>query len=254
MKTAIAVALYNGEKFIIEQLESFRKQSRTADMVVFCDDGSKDNTVKIVEDYIVEHDLQDGWKVYRNEENLGYVRNFYKAITLCDAELVFLSDQDDIWEQDKIERMSAVMETHPEISLLCCQYGIIDDSGQQMHSIIEPTALEDGAVHQIGVEEIVRAYRWPGMAMCLRKEFFNRICKQIMSCKAAHDLVFAITAADKEAFFTIGYTGVYHRRHDNNAAREEHRVTKLLNRERKLKDIEVTRRQWKALLETEGLF
>ena len=249
MKTAIAAALYNGEKFIIEQLKTFQTQTRMVDMVVLCDDGSKDDTIKLTENYITEHTLQKNWKVYRNEKNLGYIQNFYKAITLCDAELIFLSDQDDIWDKEKVEIMSNIMETHPEVSLLCCQYGIINENGEKIHSIVEETGSNTQTLKKIEVKEIMRAYRWPGMAMCLRKDFFNKIYDQIVLCNAAHDLVLAITAADQDAFYTMDYIGVYHRRHDNNAAREEHRISKLLNRSRKLLDIAVTIQQWSGLLE-----
>ena len=73
-------------------MESIRTQTRTPDYVVMCDDSSKDDTVKIIETYIEKYDLQDKWILIENEKNLGYIKNFYKAIDMCDAELVFWSD------------------------------------------------------------------------------------------------------------------------------------------------------------------
>ena len=125
MTTSIAVALYNGARFLEKQLDSFRNQTQPADKVVFCDDGSKDNTVDMVRNYIEKYHLEDSWFLYENECNLGYAQNFYKAISLCDTDLVFLSDQDDIWKEDKIEKMTTVMEEHPQIDLLSCKYAII---------------------------------------------------------------------------------------------------------------------------------
>lgn len=251
MKTAVAIALYNGARFVEKQLDTIRLQTRKPDRVVLCDDGSKDDTVGIVRDYIDRYGLEESWQLYENGENLGYIRNFYRAIALCDAELVFLSDQDDVWKEDKIEKMAAIMEQRPEIKLLSCRYGIIDAQDQEQHSVVERAAKEDEALNSVTVQDIMTAYRWPGMLMCLRKDFFEKLQPSIEHCAVAHDLMFAVCAADCGGFFDYNYVGAYHRRHDNNTAREEHRVFKLLNLERKLTDISVTKKLWTNLISAE---
>ena len=248
MTTAVAVALYNGARFLEAQLDSLRLQSRNPDRVVLCDDGSRDETVTLVTEYIAKHNLGETWKLYQNPENLGYIRNFYRAISLCDADLVFLSDQDDIWQPDKIEKMTAVMASAPHINLLSCGYGIIDADGETQRSLVEPSAKEDGNIEPVSVQTIMTAYRWPGMLMCLRKNFFDELLPSIADSPVPHDLMFAICAADRDSFSEYHYLGAYHRRHDNNAAKEEHRVFKLLDLKRKLTDISRTRQHWRDLL------
>lgn len=248
MTTSIAVALYNGARFLEKQLDSFRNQTQPADKVVFCDDGSKDNTVDMVRNYIEKYHLEDSWFLYENECNLGYAQNFYKAISLCDTDLVFLSDQDDIWKEDKIEKMTTVMEEHPQIDLLSCKYAIIDAQDQPLHSIVEPSASEDEKISPISTREILRAYRWPGMVMCLRKPFFQSLHPYLADCNVAHDLTIAVCAATHNAFYEYHYVGACHRRHNNNTAKEEHRVGKLLNRQRKLSDIATLIQTWSGLL------
>lgn len=237
MRTAVAIALYNGEKFIEKQLDSLRNQTQAPDQVVMCDDGSTDRTVEIVKKYIEKYGLEKNWVLSQNQKNLGYIKNFYHAISLCDAELVFLSDQDDVWDADKVSKMNKIMEQRKEVMLLSCKYGIIDAEGNRISSIMERKVHEDDTVCQISIRDIMRAYRWPGMVMCIRKQFFNVILKDIVDVPVPHDLAFAICAADKKSFYEYNYLGAYHRRHDNNVAREEHRVFKLLNLERKLRDI-----------------
>ncbi len=254
MTTAIAIALYNGERFLKEQLDCLRLQTRPADEVVLCDDCSRDNTYALVKEYIHAHKLENSWKLYKNEPNLGYVKNFYRALSLSSADVVFLCDQDDIWAEDKLEKMTAIMEQRPEICLLTCQYGIIDAEGKRQHSVVESNEKTDKIINPITVTDIMRAYRWPGMIMCLRKNFFEEIYSQIQNCAAAHDLVFCLCAAERNGFFDYHYVGAYHRRHGNNTAREEHRITKLLNRERKLQEIEISIRQWQDLLMSEIAF
>lgn len=250
MTVGIAVALYNGVRFLEPQLDSLRNQTRPADRVILCDDGSKDETPSLVEAYIARYGLSS-WTLIRNEQNLGYVQNFYKAIALCETDLVFLSDQDDIWVSDKLEKMTRVMEDRQEIELLSCRYGIMDGEGNVQSSLVEEGPREDEKICEISVLDILRAYRWPGMVMALRKSFFERISPSLRDSKVAHDLMFCLLSADKKGFFEYGYLGAYHRRHGNNTAREEHRVSKLLNLKRKLEDIAVTRRLWEAFLSSE---
>ncbi len=248
MTTAVAVALYNGAAFIEKQLDTLRTQTLKPDTVVLCDDGSKDGTVGIVREYIERHGLTGSWRLYENEENLGYVHNFYKAISLCEADIVFLSDQDDIWKEDKLEKMTALMERDGKIKLLSCRYGIIDADGNEQHSVVEEGSSEGETVSEVKVRDIMRAYRWPGMVMAVRKDFFNEFILPIRECKAAHDFTFAVTAADVGGFYEYDYIGAYHRRHSNNVAREEHRVSKLLNLERKTKDINETLELYECFL------
>ena len=248
MTVGVAVALYNGERFIEEQLDTIKNQTFSPEKVVLCDDGSKDNTVQIVKDYIKKYNLELKWELHENETNLGYIRNFYKAISLCDTDLVFLSDQDDVWKCDKIEKMTNIMKNREDINLLCCKYGIIDANGVEQHSVVEPEANENGDLKQVSISDVMRAYRWPGMLMCLRKKYFEKLISQVYDCEVAHDFMFITLSCDTGGFYEYNYVGAYHRRHDNNTAREEHRVTKLLNLERKLKDISVTKKLYNNFL------
>jgi glycosyltransferase involved in cell wall biosynthesis len=90
---SIAMASYNGGRFIGRQLQSFANQSLLPSQLVICDDGSSDDTVAIVEEFAARapFDVQ----LVINPERLGYNRNFAKAIGLCTGDLIFLSDQDD---------------------------------------------------------------------------------------------------------------------------------------------------------------
>ena len=91
---SVAMTTYNGEKYLKEQIDSILSQSEKDIELIICDDCSTDNTNKILSDY-TEKDKRV--HVYKNELNLGYVKNFEKAISLCSGDYIALSDQDDIW-------------------------------------------------------------------------------------------------------------------------------------------------------------
>ena len=250
MTVAIAVALYNGARFIEKQLDTLRLQTVEPNQVVLCDDGSTDNTVDIVNDYIEKYSLQDKWKLYKNPENLGYARNFYHAMELCDCDLIYLCDQDDIWESDKLEKMNKIMSENPNINLLSCKHGVIDAQGNEMNSILERKCYSSELIQLISIDKIMHSYHWPGMAMCIRNDFFKEILPSICNLKLAHDMLFALISADRNSFFEYDYIGVHHRRHDNNAANEESRISKLLNLKRKLRDIKVYNNLLSGVLST----
>lgn len=237
MTVGIAIALYNGARFLEAQLDTLRQQTCPPDQVVLCDDGSKDDTVAVVRNYIEKHGLQDRWKLYLNEENLGYAKNFYKAMSLCNTDLIYMCDQDDLWKADKLEKMNGVMADHPEISLLMCKGGVIDADGGALHGLLIEQSKETGALTSITPAEVLRSLSWTGMLMCIRRDFLNQWQELVCTARAPHDFALALCAADTGVFFTYDYVGAFHRRHDNNAANEEHRIWKMLNLKTKLRDM-----------------
>ena len=100
MKVSIALATYNGEKFIREQLDSILNQSIQDFELIACDDCSTDSTLQILNEYVEKNTRI---KVFANEKNLGFKKNFEKAISLCSGDYIALSDQDDIWTENHLQ-------------------------------------------------------------------------------------------------------------------------------------------------------
>lgn len=96
---SIAMTTYNGEKYLREQLDSILNQTYSNFELIICDDCSKDSTWQILEEY-AQNDNRI--KIYKNEHNLGFKKNFEKAISLCNADYIALSDQDDIWLENHL--------------------------------------------------------------------------------------------------------------------------------------------------------
>lgn len=116
---SIAMATYNGEKFLSKQLESILAQSYAHLEIIICDDCSSDSTWEILKVYASQ---DNRISIYRNDYNLGFVKNFEKAITLCSGRYIALSDQDDIWLPEKIEimlqKIQFVEDRHPDKAIL----------------------------------------------------------------------------------------------------------------------------------------
>jgi glycosyltransferase involved in cell wall biosynthesis len=116
---------YNGERFLPQQLASIAKQTRLPDELVVCDDRSTDRTIEIVREFAASHPFPV--KVVENEQNLGFSKNFEKAIRLCSGDLIALSDQDDVWYPMRLERSEQELVTHLEAGLVFSDGDIIDD-------------------------------------------------------------------------------------------------------------------------------
>ena len=127
MKISVALCTYNGEKFLSEQLESILQQSVKPNEIIICDDGSKDSTVKILKNSESNH--SNIIQVHQNAVNLGFVKNFEKAISLCLGEIIFLSDQDDIWKENKIERFIETFENNPDCTYVFSNAEATDEIG-----------------------------------------------------------------------------------------------------------------------------
>ena len=236
MTVSVCMGTYNGETYIEQQLNTILRQTKAPEEVILCDDGSTDNTVSIIERFIRKNGLDGKWKLYRNKINKGYPSNFYYACSLCNEEIVFLADQDDIWKNDKIEKMCRVMEKNPGAKSVCCKFNLMDEKEQEIHSIMAPThAHETGEVRNVPVEEIFYKCQWPGMVMAYRRDWYESWTKG--NYQIPHDILIAAREAEERGFFQLDETLAYHRRHDHNTGGEEHHIRKLLNRDRKLKEI-----------------
>lgn len=106
-KVAVILSTYNGEKFIKEQIDSILNQTYKDFDLILRDDGSKDSTVKIVEEYVNKN---LNIKLIK-EENVGFIKSFYKLLEIAEGyEYYCFADQDDFWENDKLNLLVEELE------------------------------------------------------------------------------------------------------------------------------------------------
>ena len=103
---------YNGANYLQEQLISIMTQTRLPDELVICDDGSTDMTLDILDKFSKNAPFEA--KVYHNKKKLGPTKNFENAISLCKGDIIFLSDQDDVWLPHKVAKIEELFLEHSE--------------------------------------------------------------------------------------------------------------------------------------------
>lgn len=131
---SVAMATYNGEKYIRKQLESILNQLAPTDEIIISDDCSSDKTLEIVCDIMNNHPIGKIIKIVENESNQGYIRNFRKAISLTKGNYIFLADQDDIWESSKVRELVKYMDTQKAV-LVCTASKLIDSNDKEIKDI-----------------------------------------------------------------------------------------------------------------------
>ena len=125
MKLIVLLSTYNGEKYLREQLDSLLKQTLRPDRIFIRDDGSRDDTVAILEEYCSEHPFME----YYCGKNLGPAKSFWELITKTEeADYYALCDQDDVWFEDRLETAVKRLEQEDkDIPLLyCSRYTLTD--------------------------------------------------------------------------------------------------------------------------------
>ena len=126
LRTSIALCTYNGGPYLAEQLKSYTRQSKLPDELVVCDDKSGDTTVEILRSFAEVAPFPIKWHI--NDCNLGTVKNFERAIHLCSGDIIFLSDQDDVWRDDKISSVMDVFGKHPEVGAVFSDAEVVDQA------------------------------------------------------------------------------------------------------------------------------
>ncbi len=121
---SIALAAYNGKKYIAQQLESLLKQTRLPDEIVICDDSADDLTYQALEPFLSSGKI----KYIKNPQPLGVVKNFEKAINNCTGEYIFLCDQDDVWLPEKVEILTNMLDKTPNLDGVFCNSFLVDEN------------------------------------------------------------------------------------------------------------------------------
>lgn len=233
----VLMCLYNGEKFLTEQLNSLLSQTRKPDEVLIYDDMSTDNSVQIIKNFINEHNLYT-WHLFENTQNSGWRRNFYDAIVSGhnDDDIIFFCDQDDIWDARKIEIMAGAMEQNKGILRLSSEQLTVDADNKELNTWIRSVNTNTMEIARENYLNNLYTVGWLnriGCAMAIRGKLANYIAKNYEFSKFfAHDEI-CVNASDYLCGgYLIDYASIRYRVHGGNAS---HNKTDYGSRKAKIK-------------------
>jgi len=207
MRISIAMATYNGAQYIQAQLQSFVDQTRQPDELVITDDCSTDQTEAIVRKFAESAPFKVVFS--RNEHNLGYCGNFNAALMKTTGDLVFLSDQDDVWFPEKIEHMKGVSESHPGALV------VMNDAALTDSELNEVELTKVGQLQSAGYS---LEYFVMGCCCGIRRELLD-LCMPIPAGFNSHDGWLVRFADGLDARVVEHSVLQYYRRHESNESR-----------------------------------
>lgn len=210
---SIAMTSYNGEFYIKEQIDSILSQTVSFDELVICDDCSNDNTPQILKDY---SSVDNRIKVFFNETNLGFKRNFEKAIKLCSSNFIALSDQDDIWIPEHLELLKKAYDENDCI-LTCGNSFAADAEGKPIGIKSKPDTyyLSDKSKEQF--LQVLYSNPVQGCTAYFHKDLLNTFIP-IPDSQFFHDSWLAQVAITKGKIVFLHEGLLYYRTHNNNVS------------------------------------
>ncbi len=162
---SVVLGTYNGGVYLEEQLASLFAQTYPNIEIIAVDDGSTDDTVRILREHAGRHPAM---KVFVNERNLGFIKNFEKGCSLSGGELIALCDQDDWWHTEKVEKMAAAIGDQP---MIYCDSELCDENlgylGKNISDIVHFESFYD-------CRQLCVFSRMYGHATLIRRSLFNQ--------------------------------------------------------------------------------
>ena len=206
MKISVCMATYNGEKYIYEQIESILYQLREQDEIIVSDDHSGDNTIEIIKSF-----NDNRIKIIFNNGERGYTANFENALNHATGDIIFLSDQDDVWLNGKVDKMLRLLESSDlvvsDVEIVDTNLNLINSSHFRLHNV------KDGFWNNFLFT------RYIGASMAFKQEILKKVLPfPSKKSLCAHDYWITIVS---EAYYNVKLLNeptLKYRRHESNAS------------------------------------
>ena len=203
-RVTICIATYNGEKYIREQLESILKQLGMQDEIIVSDDSSTDATLNIVRSF-----NDSRIKIYSQNKFHSPIFNFENALKKAKGDYIFLCDQDDVWEQDKISTTLSYLDKY---CLVVSDCRIIDGDG-----FVVRESFWDSHIPKVGVLNNLIKNHYLGCCMAFRRELL-KIALPFPPRIAMHDIWLGLCASFFFSTIFIPDNLMRYRRHGGNVS------------------------------------
>lgn len=214
LEYSVALATFNGSKYITEQLISIINQTVPPSEIVISDDLSSDDTIVIAETILCKSGIN--YKIIINKGTHGVSYNFYNAISHTTYPIVFTSDQDDLWIENKAELMLKVYDLYPKAML-------VFSDGELVNSKLE--SLNSSLWESVGISKrklterkwfnyMLKKCMITGSAMCFRRELINKM--PMIPKEWLHDGWIAWYAVAQKGLFPCNYKLFKYRQHEEN--------------------------------------
>ena len=258
MNVSVVLCTYQGARFLAEQLQSILAQTQRPDEIIVSDDASTDATVAIAEEMLRGSDI--AYEIHVNTQNIGFRQNFAQAMQRASGDILFLSDQDDVWHPEKIARMLVPFE-RPETLLAFHDAALVGSHLQPLAPsfwrtmTFDPALFLTGDYRRLLVSNVVQ-----GSASAFRRSLLEDALP--IPETAIHDEWLALFAALRSGLVPVPEALMKYRQNDGNAlgagavtltdrlARWSHLGTKIRESQRELHRRRQMLEVWKKQAQT----
>lgn len=204
-KYSVCIATYNGEKYIREQIESIQKQLDANAEIIVSDDGSRDETLHIVAD-MREEDRRI--RIVKGPRK-GFSCNFENAVKHATGDIILYSDQDDIWEPDKVKEIDRIFSANPDCTTILHTMSTFDEKHEDTNAIV--VGYKSGVL-----KNYIRSSYW-GCCMAVKREFVMRFIPFREYC-VGHDQLTGLMSEKYGNTVFLDKKLLKHRLHGNNTS------------------------------------
>ena len=214
-KIDILLATYNGEEYIKEQIDSILNQTYSNFRLLISDDNSTDKTLEIVREY---ERKDDRIKVFEHKENNGVIKNFEFLLKQVESDLYMLSDQDDVWYENKIEETYRKLK-EDDADLVFTDLEVVDENLNTIYtSMNNYKGLTKKINKTIGSYKLVYLYNViTGCTILSKKKFIKDILPLPNETKyLLHDMWIGLVIALKGKVSYLNKPTIKYRQHGSN--------------------------------------
>lgn len=223
-KIDILMATYNGEKYLVEQLDSIINQTYRNWNLLIRDDNSTDKTLEIIQNY---HKKDKRIKILKdNKGNLGIVRNFEELLKSSESEFIMFSDQDDIWVENKLDMYLKMIEKIKNKGFMIHSDAILFDKNKS--NILKETFISKKAINR-GLENVFFNYFVQGATILISKEIKNFILPFPKEVYLHDRYIHLISELFFERIF-VNKALIYYRQHGDNQIGAKNTIRELLSK------------------------
>lgn len=217
LTTGVAVITFNGMKYLPRQLDSIVTQTRKVEHIVVSDDRSSDGTWEFLEEWARQAPVRV--TLIRNERQLGLIANFEQAVSAVEADIIFSSDQDDVWFPNKVELLAAIFEQRPEVQLAHSDAILVDGDGEDLDTTLlrelELSNAERNAIHAGNAFEVYcRRNVVTGATAAFRNDLLQMA--RPLPDVTYHDAWLALIAAATGEVYLLNAPTIQYRQHGAN--------------------------------------
>lgn len=223
-KLSVVLAAYNGAPYLPEQLESIMNQTHPVDEILVRDDFSTDNTKEVILNWMDAHP-EAPIRLIEAEKNLGYIGNFACLLEQVTGDYIFLSDQDDRWHPDKVEKLLAAAKEKPDAKLIASSFEFMNQEGNiytvplnegwSNQNLIPWEVENPKGINVVTKEQMLLHNYFQGCAMMITKELADDYTSR-NDLALAHDWFLALLASSYDALYYLDEPLFDYRIHDSN--------------------------------------